>query len=720
MSKKKISLFLVLALVFVLASCNANNNMSNFPGGDKPGLPGGELPGGNTNLGDNDQTFGDDLGNSGIYDGMFEEEQGEYEIKCVSGTPNCYEIKDNVITFKQIANDSVYYISGKFKGNIVIDVGDEYKFDLEFRGFSIIAEKTNPILVLSGNEVTITAKKDYENYIYDEREAIDETDEALYSSAIHSQVDLEIAGKGCLNVVSKNNNGIHSKDDLQVKNLTLLVTCKDNALKGNDSVEISNANLTLIASAGDGIKTTNSDISDKGNQRGIVSITGGTCNIYAACDGIDASYDVIIDEETTVLNIYTDKYSNYSEQVTTTNQNNMYIRFISGNYKFSVKYYNSDVDYVFVDAEYDSSFASGYSTYYFYTFPKKSEYAKVKFYMYDQDMASSQEDDYMVTTDYLTINDSYDTFALNFRAGAYTYNWTTYEASKQATAPGGRPGGGPGGPGGGMQEGNQDKGEYSTKGIKAANSIVINNGQISIKAYDDALHANIDTTLENGSNPTGMITIKGGNLTLYSNDDALHADGNLNITGGNISISHSYEGLEGSTVNISGGDIAVISNDDGINAVATSGIVINITGGKLYVYCKGDGLDSNSRTSNTGIVFDGGKVVVISASNGNSAIDSERGYQYKSGYVLALTSAGGMNESTNCANFTSIAIKTNLSLSANNYLTITDSGQGIVTIKMPINLSAQVVYLNSNKAVANIATSSSESFDKNGVAWTID
>ena len=122
-----------------------------------------------------------------------------------------YEIKDNVITFKQIANDSVYYISGKFKGNIVIDVGDEYKFDLEFRGFSIIAEKTNPILVLSGNEVTITAKKDYENYIYDEREAIDETDEALYSSAIHSQVDLEIAGKGCLNVVSKNNNGIQNR-----------------------------------------------------------------------------------------------------------------------------------------------------------------------------------------------------------------------------------------------------------------------------------------------------------------------------------------------------------------------------------------------------------------------------------------------------------------------------------------------------------------------------
>ena len=84
----------------------------------------------------------------------------------------------------------------------------------------------------------------------------------MYSGAIHSLVDLEIGGKGQLNIVSKNNNGIHSKDDLQVKNLNLFVSCVDNALKGNDSVTLENATTTLIATAGDGIKTSNSDVSD--------------------------------------------------------------------------------------------------------------------------------------------------------------------------------------------------------------------------------------------------------------------------------------------------------------------------------------------------------------------------------------------------------------------------------------------------------------------------
>ena len=90
------------------------------------------------------------------------------------------------------------------------------------------------------------------------REAVDTTNKNIYTGAIHSEVDLEIGGKGELIVISENNNGIISKDDLQVKNLTLFVACSDNALKGNDSVEIIDCNTTLIASKGDCIKTSKS------------------------------------------------------------------------------------------------------------------------------------------------------------------------------------------------------------------------------------------------------------------------------------------------------------------------------------------------------------------------------------------------------------------------------------------------------------------------------
>lgn len=190
------------------------------------------------NLGGSNDSFGDDLNDSDIFNGYFEDESSDFSVVCVSGTANCYSFSNNTLTFTALNEDSVYTITGKLKGNIVIRVGDDYKLDLELQNFSLVSDTTTPITIESGKEVSLTAKKDSENYVYDNRDAIDKNNETLYSAAIYSLVDLEICGKGSLTVYSKNNNGIHTKDDLKVKNLTLFVTCCDNALKGNDSVEI--------------------------------------------------------------------------------------------------------------------------------------------------------------------------------------------------------------------------------------------------------------------------------------------------------------------------------------------------------------------------------------------------------------------------------------------------------------------------------------------------
>ena len=244
-------------------------------------------------------------------------EEKPLSIVCLAGTPNCYKIEGTTITFTTVNAETVYAISGTFKGNIVIDTGDNYKFDLEMHGFTLLCDYTSPITVLSGDEVSLKAKKDYNNYIYDSREVLDVNDVTQEDAAIYSEVDLEIAGKGNLVVNSKNNNGIHTKDDLQIKNLTLNVSCKDNALKGNDSVEITDAITTLIASEGDCIKTTNSHINaNTGNQKGTVYIAGGNHTLYAAGDGIDSSYDVIIEKSAqynTKISIFTGKYSKYSD-----------------------------------------------------------------------------------------------------------------------------------------------------------------------------------------------------------------------------------------------------------------------------------------------------------------------------------------------------------------------------------------------------------------------
>ncbi len=683
--KLKCLICIIIVLIFIIAGCSAKD-IQEDPFSQSSTA---------TDLGDDDTTYGDSLDDLGVYGGDFSDGVNNVTVECLSGSANCYTISNNVVTFTSVSTDSSYAISGELDGAIVIDTGDAYKFDLEFTGFSIKSATTNPITVLSGSEVSIKAKKDTENYIYDNRTAVDDTDETLYSSAIHSLVDLEISGKGKLSVVSKNNNGIHSKDDLQVKNLTLTVACRDNALKGNDNVEIEGGNLTLIATAGDGIKTTNSDVSSKGNQRGTVSIADAGVQIYSACDGIDSAYNVLIDGENTLVSIYTDKYSNYSEEVTATSSDNYYVRFTSNAYSYSIKYYNSDNEFEWVNASYHSTVSGsgmGRTSYYYYSFPKRSEYSQMQLFIYSSDMTQGQASEYLVASDYFAVNTTYDTIALTSRGSSLSYSWTNYTTNVQS--------GGFGGGFGGMNDGNTDKGDHSTKGIKSFNEITVNNGTINVKSYDDAIHANNDQELENGQTPLGNVIINGGNLSLYSNDDGMHADGTLTVTGGNVNILNSYEGVEGQTIVVSGGNISIIAKDDGMNATTTMGTSITLSGGFIYIYCTGDGIDSNSRTSYEGISFEGANAVIISNSSMNSAIDTEQGYKYTAGSVIAIMPRGGMtSEATHCSNFSSVGSSKTISFTSGQ--TVTVSGALNYTFTMPCSISnGYAIILNKNVSIA--------------------
>lgn len=711
--KKKIVALILFTTLLLTACINNNKGGPDDMGGPGPqggGAPGPQTPG--ADIGSDDSSYGDSLSDLGAYDGLFEGGTSNLVIKCVSGTQGCYKVEGSTIIFTPVSAESVYSISGNFAGNIVINTGDSYKFELELSGFSLICDSTNPITVFSGDEVSIQAKKNTNNYIYDRRAAIPDIDTDSISGAIYSEVDLEISGKGSLFVVSEGNNGIHSKKDLQVKNLDLTVSCKDNALKGNDSVELEAATCTLIASLGDCIKTSNSDISSKGNQRGTVSVTGGSYDLYAACDGIDAAYDVVMGGSDTSINIYTDRYSNYSEEVVSVADDLYYIRFNQSGYTYSVKYYNSEDDYTWVNAEYHSTVSGGMSQYHYYSFPKSSDYSKLQFYVYSSDMEQGQDAEYLVASDLITPSEAYDTIYLTSRGGYIYYDWTNYST----TVSGSRPGG-PGGPGGGMNDGNAEKSDHSAKGIKAANSITLNDGALNIKSYDDAIHAKNDSALENGKTALGSVTVNGGSLTLYSNDDGIHADGELKINNGSVSVINAYEGIEGSTVAILGGSVRVIARDDGINATSTSGTTITVGGGDLYIYCGGDGIDSNSRTSYSGIAFTGGRSVIISTSGGNSAIDSEAGYKYTGGSVVAIMPRGAMTgEATKCQSFSSIGVSTSISVTKGEYLVCT-VGSDRLTLNMPATISGTAIMLGSSGASATVKDSDSHGLSEGQLVW---
>ena len=206
-----------------------------------------------------------------------------------------------------------YDVSGTLTNkSLIVEMPDTDKATINLKGVNITSSVSAPISLLTGNKVEISASNGTTNSIVDNRA---ESTDAM-GGAIDASVDLEIKGKGTLNVTAKYNNGIDTNDDLEIKNLTLKVTAPNNALKGNDSVTVESGNITVISTKGDGIKTTNTEISSAGNQRGIVTVFGGTVNIYAACDGVDASYDAVLSGGT--VNIYTASFSDYSESLPAT------------------------------------------------------------------------------------------------------------------------------------------------------------------------------------------------------------------------------------------------------------------------------------------------------------------------------------------------------------------------------------------------------------------
>lgn len=622
-------------------------------------------------------------------------ESATVTVSCLSGTAGCVTAKGTTLAFSGMTEDSVYALSGTFYGNLVVEGNPDCELELELNGLTLTSAAACPLTATGAGKLTLSAKKGSENYLGDARAAV--TDENAISAAVWADCDLGLQGKGSLYVSSVANNGIHTKDDLKVKNLYLQVECEDNALKGNDSVTVESGTLVLIARTGDGIKTTNSDLSQKGKQRGTVAITGGDIRIYAACDGIDAAYDVTVDESsaTVTLTVFTDKYSKYSGEVTATKDGTLYLRTTTDTYRYSLCFYNESGDTVWCNPG-SATKTSGNDRY--YAVEKPAGYTKVRLYLYTADQTQGQSDSYVAMMDDITPSDSYDTIALTFgRTGTLRLNWTNYATASQ---PGGGLGGGPGG----MNDGNSDKGDHSTKGLKAANAITVSAGTVTVESYDDCLHANSDTTLENGAAATGSVTVSGGSLTLSSCDDAIYANGALTVSGGTVNILKSYEGLEGDTVTLSGGEVSVIASDDGINGAATGGTGIVISGGTLYVLAGGDGVDSNSRDSYSGILFSGGRSVIISTGRADSSIDTEQGYKYTGGYVVAIGLAGGMGtESTHCSpSLSTVGISKTVSLTAGSYLTVS----GIVTVRIPTAMNALVVCLGSAGATVSVGSGS--------------
>lgn len=411
---------------------------------------------------------------------------GDFAITTEDGT---FTQEGNIYT---ITSAGSYNLTGVLDdGQILVNAGKDDEVEINLNGVSITCNSDSPIKVLKADKVEISAKKKTSNLIKDNRSVKTLDNEELGEGAINAKCDLKLKGTGILVIEGNYSNGVHTTKDLTIQKEELYVLATNNALKGKDSITMVSGNVTAISKKGNGLKTDNSDISSKGNQRGSITISGGTLIVDAPNDALDASYNVIINED------------------------------------------NED--------------------------------------------------------------------SLSTNITAKTGLNATYSANYSSSD--------------------------SAKGLKADNIVDISKGNVAIKASDDAIHANYGEQLENEEIGLGNINISGGLVGLTSGDDAIHADNTLNISGGDIVVLNSKEGLEANHIEISDGNTYVYASDDGVNASRKidEEPTILISGGFLDVEVSNgdtDGIDSNGTYTQTGgLVISRGSP--NNANNMSTGLDAE-------------------------------------------------------------------------------------------------
>ena len=185
-------------------------------------------------------------------------------------------------------------------------------------------------------------------------------------------------------------------------------------------------------------------------------------------------------------------------------------------------------------------------------------------------------------------------------------------------------------------------------GIVSKDDLVFTGGNYQIQAAKQAVSGKESVRIASGT-----FQLKAGKDGIHAEDDEDETLGFVYIAGGDITIEDSYEGIEGRKIDITGGNITLKASDDGLNAAGgndSSGMMrnpmeadencyIHISGGIVNIDAEGDGIDSNGS-----LLISGGEIYVSGPTNsGNGALDygSEASI---TGGILVAAGAGGMEQ----------------------------------------------------------------------------
>lgn len=192
------------------------------------------------------------------------------------------ETDNGTVTIKKAGT---YIVTGTSEnGQIIVDTEDKETVWIILADADITNTVNSPIYIKNAKKAIVSAATGTENTLTDaEKYTYDSVEDEEPNACIFSKDDLVISGDGKLTVNGNFNNGIASKDTLEINNTTLVVNAKNNGIKGKDYLVIRSGDITVNAE-GDGLKSDNT--SDA--LLGYILIEDGDIEITSGEDGIQA------------------------------------------------------------------------------------------------------------------------------------------------------------------------------------------------------------------------------------------------------------------------------------------------------------------------------------------------------------------------------------------------------------------------------------------------
>lgn len=217
-------------------------------------------------------------------------------------------VSGNTVT---ITAAGTYLISGTLsEGQIKVEANEADKVQLVLSGATVTSANSAALHVAKADKVFLTLADGSENTLATSG-AYAAADDSAIDGAVFSRSALTVNGGGSLAVSSAEGNGIACKDGLVLASGTATVTAAKHAIQANDSVRIAGGSYTLHAGT-DGIHAKNDENSKLGyiyvaggslditaesdgfDANYVLRVDGGTITVSAGDDGLHAESDLTI------------------------------------------------------------------------------------------------------------------------------------------------------------------------------------------------------------------------------------------------------------------------------------------------------------------------------------------------------------------------------------------------------------------------------------------